>query len=73
MVQAAPIAEQEILDFCAERLDFDYCPKVVIFGNDVPFTVTGKAKRLSLKEQLADELSRYRDVQFRRHQSTGQI
>ncbi|MYH71807.1 MAG: acyl--CoA ligase [Acidimicrobiia bacterium] len=73
VVQAAPIAEQEILDFCAERLDFAYCPKVVIFGNDVPFTVTGKAKRLSLKEQLADELSRYRDVQFRRHQSTGQI
>ncbi len=66
VVQASPVTEQEILDFCAERLEFAYCPKVVLFGDDVPFTVTGKAKRLSLKEQLADELSQYRDVQFRR-------
>ena len=66
VVAAAPVTEQEILGFCAERLDFAFCPKVVLFGNDVPFTVTGKAKRLSLKDQLADELSAYRDVQFRR-------
>ena len=71
VVQSAPVTEQELLDFCAERLDFAYCPKVVLFGDDVPFTVTGKAKRLSLKEQLADELSTYRDVQFRRRQGTA--
>ena len=67
VVQSAPVTEQELLDFCAERLDFAFRPKVVLFGDDVPFTVTGKAKRISLKEQLADQLGRYRDVQFRRH------
>ena len=71
IVQASPVTEQEILDFCAERLDFAYCPKVVLFGDDVPFTVTGKAKRLSLKEQLADELSQYRDIQFRRRSAAA--
>ena len=71
IVQAGPVTEQEILDFCAERLDFAYCPKVVLFGNDVPFTVTGKAKRLSLKEQLADELGKYREVQFRRRSAAA--
>ena len=72
VVRSAPVTEQELLDFCAERLDFAFRPKVVLFGDDVPFTVTGKAKRLSLKEQLAVQLSRYRDVQFRRHQRTAQ-
>lgn len=71
IVQSSPVTEQEILDFCAERLDFAYCPKVVLFGDDVPFTVTGKAKRLSLKDQLADELSKYRDAQFRRRSTAA--
>ena len=71
VVRAAPVTEQELLDFCAARLDFAYRPKVVVFGEEVPFTVTGKAKRLSLREQLADQLSRYRDVQFRRHRGTA--
>ena len=71
VVRSEPVTEQELLDYCAERLDFAYRPKVVLFGDDVPFTVTGKAKRLSLKEQLADQLSTYRDVQFRRHQGTA--
>ena len=71
VVQSAPVTEQEVLDFCAERLDFAYCPKVVLFGDDVPFTVTGKAKRLSLKEQLAEELGQYRDVQFSRRRIDG--
>ena len=71
VVQASPVTEQEILEYCVERLDYAYCPKVVLFGDDVPFTVTGKAKRLSLKEQLADELSQYRDVQFRRRSAAA--
>lgn len=66
VVPSAPVTEQEILDFCAERLDFAYQPKVVLFGDDVPFTATGKAKRLSLRDQLVDRLADYRDVQFRR-------
>jgi long-chain acyl-CoA synthetase len=69
VVTDAAVTEQEILDFCAERLDFAYQPKVVLFGDDVPFTATGKAKRLSLKNELEGRLEEYREVQFRRRQS----
>jgi long-chain acyl-CoA synthetase len=63
------VTEQEILDFCAERLDFSFQPKVVLFGYEVPFTATGKAKRIELKKNLSEELDRYRDAQFRRHRT----
>lgn len=66
VVADGEVTAQEILDFCAERLDFAYQPKVVLFGDDVPFTATGKAKRLSLRAQLGDRLGEFRDVQFRR-------
>lgn len=66
VVADSPVTEQEILEFCAERLDYSLRPKVVVFGDEVPFTATGKAKRLTLKQNLSDELARYRDVQFRR-------
>jgi long-chain acyl-CoA synthetase len=58
--------EDEILAWCRERLDFGRAPKVVIFGEDVPYTSTGKAKRIELSRRLAGALTRYRDVQFRR-------
>ncbi|GAA1249308.1 acyl--CoA ligase [Prauserella halophila] len=60
-------SEQEIIEYCAQWLDFAYQPKVVVFGDDVPFTATGKAKRLDLKQQLSDALDTYRDTQFRRN------
>ena len=66
VVPSAEVTEQDILDFCAERLDFAYRPKVVLFGDEVPFTATGKAKRLTLRDQLKEQLASYRDVQFRR-------
>lgn len=60
------ISEQELTEYCAQRLDFASQPKVVVFGEDVPFTTTGKAKRITLKRQLNDTLDTYRDTQFRR-------
>lgn len=66
VVPSVQVSEQEILDFCADRLDFALQPKVVIFGDDVPFTATGKAKRLSLRQALKSQLAQYREVQFRR-------
>lgn len=66
-----PTTEADILAHCARRLDFARCPKVVIFGNEVPYTSTGKAKRLELKERLAPELARYRETQFRRPTPAG--
>jgi long-chain acyl-CoA synthetase len=66
VVTNRPVSNEEILAHCARYLDFGRQPKVVIQGNDVPFTATGKAKRLELKEQLAEALAPYRDRQFRR-------
>jgi long-chain acyl-CoA synthetase len=63
------VTEAEILAHCARYLDFARCPKVVVFGDDVPYTATGKAKRLELKQRLAGALREYRDVQFRRSRS----
>lgn len=55
-----------IIAFCRERLDFGKTPKVVVFGTEVPYTTTGKPRRLELVRQLADDLSAYRDKQFRK-------
>jgi long-chain acyl-CoA synthetase len=66
IVANAPVTDDEILAHCARYLDHARTPKVVIQGDDVPFTVTGKAKRLELKKRLAPQLAAYRDLQFRR-------
>lgn len=67
------VGEAEILAHCARYLDHARCPKVVIFGDDVPYTATGKAKRLELKRRLAPELREYRDVQFRRSRAGAPV
>ena len=57
--------EVELLEFCRRLLPFAKCPKVILFGQDVPYTSTGKPKRLELKARLASALSSYRDHQFK--------
>ena len=42
--------------------------KVMLIGNEVPYTSTGKPKRLELKQRLADALAPYRDRQFKDHE-----
>jgi long-chain acyl-CoA synthetase len=59
------ITEKDVLEYCKRKLDFKKQPKVVIIGIDIPYTSTGKPKRLELKEKLKDELHKYRDIQFR--------
>lgn len=66
VVRSAEVSEEEILAHCANLLDFARCPKVVIFGDHVPYTATGKPKRLELKQRLSEALLPHRDVQFRR-------
>lgn len=56
--------EAEILAHCRSRLPFAKRPKVVLFGEDVPYTSTGKPKRIELKRRLAPALAAYREVQF---------
>ncbi len=61
----SPPAEADVLAHCRRSLPFSKCPKVVLFGTEVPYTSTGKPKRLELKIRLATELSRYRERQFK--------
>ena len=62
---ASPLTEAALLEFCRSRLPFFKRPKVILFGQDVPYTATGKPKRLELKARLAGTLASYRDVQFK--------
>lgn len=71
VVADRPLTERDVLDHCAARLDFAHQPKVVIFGDDVPYTATGKAKRLELKIRLAGRLAAYREAAFRRRKTVS--
>ena len=62
---ANPPSEAALLEYCRSRLPFFKRPKVILFGQDVPYTATGKPKRLELKASLAEPLASYRDVQFK--------
>lgn len=48
----ATITADDILAYCRSRMPFAKCPKVVVFGEDIPVTSTGKYQRLRLKEQF---------------------
>ncbi|NGZ08826.1 MAG: long-chain fatty acid--CoA ligase [Nitrospira sp. LK70] len=61
----SPPTEAELLTHCRRRLPFSKCPKVIRFGEGVPYTSTGKPKRLELKASLASDLAAYRDRQFK--------
>ncbi|HMO58061.1 MAG TPA: class I adenylate-forming enzyme family protein, partial [Roseiflexaceae bacterium] len=45
----ATIGESEVLAACRAVMPFAKCPKVVVFGDDIPVTTTGKYQRLRLK------------------------
>lgn len=61
----APPTEAALLEYCRSRLPFSKRPKVILFGQDVPYTTTGKPKRLELKARLAETLAAYKDTQFK--------
>ncbi|CAE6730825.1 MAG: acyl--CoA ligase [Nitrospira sp.] len=61
----APPTEADLLAHCRSRLPFSKQPKIVILGEEVPYTATGKPKRLELQARLASTLAQYRDRQFR--------
>ena len=58
-------SESDIIQFCRKRLPFSKCPKVIVFGEEIPFTTTGKPKRLELKTQLRPVFAQYYDVRFK--------
>jgi long-chain acyl-CoA synthetase len=53
--------EQAILDYCREHLPFSKAPKVVVFGEELPVTSTGKYQRL----KVAHLFEEWSNVQFR--------
>jgi long-chain acyl-CoA synthetase len=59
-----PPTKEEILAWCRKKLPFAKCPKVIVFGKEMPYTTTGKPKRLALKSLLSQTLADYHDVQF---------
>jgi long-chain acyl-CoA synthetase len=61
----SPPTEAELLAHCRQRLPFLKCPKVIRLGQEVPYTSTGKPKRLEVKTSLASTLAAYRDHQFK--------
>ncbi len=48
------VTEQELIDFCRERMAHFKCPKYVIFG-ELPKTSTGKIQKKVLREKLLVE------------------
>lgn len=58
--------EQAILDYCKLHLPFSKAPKVVVFGDNIPVTSTGKYQRM----KVAGLFRKWENVQFRK---PGQI
>lgn len=54
--------EQAILDYCLENLPFSKSPKVVVFGNDIPVTSTGKYQR----RKVIHLFEEWKTVQFKK-------
>ena len=54
------IAEEDILAYCRKQLPFGKSPKVVLIGQDIPVTSTGKYQRNRCRELFA----RWKSVQF---------
>jgi acyl-CoA synthetase (AMP-forming)/AMP-acid ligase II len=55
------LSEQDVIQYCRKFFSYQKCPKVVLFGNDIPVTSTGKYQRNRLK-RLFDQ---WKSVQFR--------
>lgn len=45
----AVISEDDVIAYCRNSFAYQKCPKVVVFGNDIPVTSTGKYQRNKLK------------------------
>ena len=44
VVTNATVSDDDLIAYCVERLNFARAPKVIVRGNDVPYTTTGKPK-----------------------------
>lgn len=54
--------EEAILEFCRDHLPFSKAPKVVVFGDKIPVTSTGKYQR----RNVAHHFDPWKETQFRK-------
>lgn len=59
--QGMTLTEEQVLAYCKTCMPFAKRPKVVVFGDDIPVTSTGKYQRLRLKERFTT----WEQTQFR--------
>jgi long-chain acyl-CoA synthetase len=59
--KGSSLSEKDVIAYCKEHLPWAKCPKVVIFGDDIPVTSTGKYQRGKLKHLY----EAYKDKQFK--------
>ena len=52
------VTEEEILNLCREKLAYYEVPKMVIFKDDLPITVTGKLWKKELRDEFIDILNK---------------
>ncbi len=57
----ARVDEATVLAACRDVMSFEKSPKVVVYGEDIPVTSTGKYQRLKLQPLFAE----WKDTQFR--------
>lgn len=60
--EGATTSEREIIDFCKLHLPFSKVPKVVVFGDSIPVTSTGKYQRM----KVAHLFKAWKSVQFKK-------
>jgi long-chain acyl-CoA synthetase len=54
------LTPERVIDYCRKFLPFQKCPKVVLFGDDIPVTSTGKYQRVKLRPLF----EKWKSVQF---------
>jgi acyl-CoA synthetase (AMP-forming)/AMP-acid ligase II len=62
LIEGAALSSEEVLSHCQSLLPFSKSPKVVIFGNEIPVTSTGKYQRNKCKPLFLE----WKGVQFRK-------
>lgn len=63
MEEGAEENEETILAYCKNHLPHSKTPKVIVFGNEIPVTSTGKYQR----RKVAHLFSEWKEVQFRKN------
>jgi acyl-CoA synthetase (AMP-forming)/AMP-acid ligase II len=58
--EGSGLTAEQVIAECRKAFSFQKCPKVVLFGDDIPVTSTGKYQRNRLKPLFAD----WKTVQF---------